>query len=170
MNEPLLQTERLRLRALTAADCAAVYRWCASPEVNRFMNYPLYHDPQDVAAWLATLAQNPGLVFGIVRKADGQLIGSCGICRQDSGAWDFGYNLLPECWGQGYATEAMRRVIDYVHTELGGRQFTAHHAVANPASGRVIQKCGLHPVRTGSYAKLDGSETFPAIFYEMTLD
>ena len=169
MNEPTLTTERLLLRPLTPEDTDAVFAWCSDPKVNRFMVYPLYRDPEAVTRWLKQLAGQPGLVFGLVLADTGQLIGSGGISRTEDGAWDFGYNLLPAYWGRGYAAEAMRRIIDYVHDELGGRRFTAHHAVANPASGRVLVKCGLKPIGTGAYGKLDGGETFPAIFYEMMM-
>lgn len=169
MNEPILTTERLMLRPLTPEDTDAVFSWCANPQVNRFMVYPLYRDREAVARWLEQLAGQPGLVFGIALAETGLLIGSGGITRREDGAWDFGYNLLPAYWGRGYATEAMRRVIEYVRDELGGRHFAAHHAVANPASGRVLVKCGLKPVGTGTYSKLDGSETFPSIDYEMRL-
>lgn len=57
--------------------------------------------------------------------------------------WSFGYNLRHDCWGKGYATEAAKRMINYVYSEKNAREFVSEHAVENHASGRVIEKCGL---------------------------
>lgn len=169
MNEPILYTDRLTLRPMSVTDADAAYEWCSSPDVNRFMTYPLMTDKAVVAEWLRQITTRPGYLFGIEVTQTAHLIGSCSIRESENGEWTFGYNIVPASWGKGYATEAMRRVIAFVHDDLGGKRFTAHHATANPASGRVLVKCGLHPVSTGEYSRQDGSETFPAIYYKMTL-
>ncbi len=172
--EPVtLETPRLLLRPLSVADAEAVFVWCSDPAVNRFMPYPLYRDVEQVRAWLSTAEQTEtSLPFGFVRKADGLLIGSGDISldAREPGAWGFGYNLRRDCWNQGYATEATRAMIAYVHAYRGARVIVANHAAANPASGRVMEKCGLHYDHDGQYSKLDGSEVFPAKFYRMDLD
>lgn len=172
--EPVtLETPRLLLRPLSVDDAEAVFVWGSDPAVNRFVVYPLYHDVAQVRSWLATAKQTEtSLPFGFVRKEDGLLIGSgdIGLDAREPGAWGFGYNLRRDCWNQGYATEATRAMIAYVHANLGARVIVANHAVANPASGRVMEKCGLHYDHDGEYSKFDGSEVFPARFYRMELN
>ena len=112
-----------------------------------------------------------GYDFGFVRREDGLLIGSGGVYPWSDGrTWTFGYNLRRDCWGQGYATEAARAMLAFAGETLGARVFVAEHAVDNPASGRVMAKCGLVFDHFGEYSKLDGSETFKAKSWRLELE
>jgi len=164
-----LETPRLILRPLSVNDAEAVFVWCGDPIVNRFMPYDLYTNAEDARKWIESLEdEGEERTFGIVRKEDGLLIGSCGIGpEEDSPCWNFGYNLRADCWNKGYATEAAQALIDFARREFGAKDFAAQHASANPASGRVMEKCGLHFVRDTEYSTFDGSEIFPARRYEM---
>ena len=172
MHAYVLETDRLTLRCPTVADAPAAFVWCSDPEVNRFMQYSLYTRVEDVAAWLKTVEEGGLYDFALVRRGDGLVMGTCGIYPGDAPdqPWSFGYNLRRDCWGQGYATEAARAMIDFAFRTFGVREFVASHAVANPASGRVMAHCGLVPDHLGSYSRFDGSETFPACFRRLTLD
>ena len=170
-----IETPRLLLRPLTVADAPAVFAWGSDPEVNRYMAYPLERSVADAEAWLRQVEQADGRSdydFGFVRKADGLLIGSGGVYRRKKEFWRrawwvLGYNLRRDCWGQGYATEAAQAMLDFARRKRGARIFIASHAVDNPASGRVMEKCGMKCVETGQYSKLDGSETFQAKTYRL---
>ena len=175
MHSVTLETDRLILRPLTVADGPAVFVWTGDPEVNRYMSYPLHTDIETTRQWLRAVeldtevqAGKENYTFGFVRRSDGLLIGSGGIRRQEDDIWDFGYNLRRDCWGRGYTTEAMKAIIDFARRR-GAKVFAAHHAVDNPASGRVMEKCGLTFRHYGEYSKFDGSETFRAKFYWLEL-
>lgn len=56
---------------------------------------------------------------------------------------DISYNLGEKYPGNGYASEAMKKSIDYAKTVLGVKEIVAPHAVENPASGRVLEKPGF---------------------------
>ncbi len=172
MKTLVLETSRLLLRPLSVGDAEAAFLWAGDPRVNRYMIYALHRDIGDTEAWLSGIddGSDDRYDFGIVRKEDGQLIGSGGICfHPEDGAWHFGYNLRFDCWGRGFATEAARRIIAFAREELCARDFASEHAVDNPASGKVIEKCGLRFSHEGSYDKADGSETFLAKFYTLRL-
>ena len=173
MHNVTLETDRLILRALTVADADAVFVWASDPKVNRFLRYTRYTDVEQVRQWLSSLeqAEDGDYIFGFVRKSDGLLIGSGDIDpdSREPGAWEFGYNLRHDCWGRGYATEAAKAMIAFARKEFGAKIFVAVHAVDNPASGRVMEKCGLTFHHYGEYSKLDGSETFRAKFYRLEL-
>ncbi|MDE6708964.1 MAG: GNAT family N-acetyltransferase, partial [Oscillospiraceae bacterium] len=55
---------------------------------------------------------------------------------------EIGYSLRKPCWSKGIMTEAFSAIIPYLF-EVGFNRIDAAHAVKNPASGRVMQKCGL---------------------------
>lgn len=171
MHRYTVETERLTLRPLTVADAEAVFVWNSDPEVNRYMSYPLYTDVEQTREWLRSVEEAPEgeLEFGFVRRSDGLLIGAGGAYRRDDGSWSVGYNLRRDCWGRGYAAEALRGIIDLASLALEAEVFVGCHAVGNPRSGRVMEKCGMVFDHFGEYSKLDGSVTFPAKFYRLEL-
>ena len=61
-------------------------------------------------------------------------------------------------------------MMQLAHRQYGVRIFTANHAIANPASGRVMEKCGLTFDHFGEYSRFDGSETFPAKYWKLILE
>ena len=61
---------------------------------------------------------------------------------------ELGYRLRREVWGRGYATEGSRALIDKAFAELGAARVYASTMTVNTASRRVMEKAGLHYVRT----------------------
>ncbi|MBQ8556673.1 MAG: GNAT family N-acetyltransferase [Clostridia bacterium] len=166
-----IETQRLLLRPMSLDDAEACFVWCSDPVVNQFMTYPLYTCVDEVRQWL-TRMQVDGqiLLWGIERQFDGLLIGSASLSwKPEEKAMNLGYNLRSDCWGQGYATEAARAIIE-AGRQLGYHDFIACHAVENVGSSKVIQRCDFLFDRHGEYAKYDGSITFPARFYTLHLD
>lgn len=64
---------------------------------------------------------------------------------------DLGYRLRRSAWGQGYATEGSRALIDMGFSDLGVRRVFAHTMTVNAASRRVLEKCGLTLVQSSPY-------------------
>lgn len=166
-----IKTERLFLRPLTVSDAESVFEWVSDERVTRYMVYTTYESIDQVKEWLEFIEKGakPNH-FGFERLSDGKLIGSgdIGLGRKN-GFWGFGYNLRYDCWGNGYATEAVKAMIKYAHDEFGATQFISSHAEPNRASGRVMEKCGLKFVRYGEFQKLDGSSGMRSMEYELEL-
>ena len=171
MHHYFLETDRLILRPLSTADAPSVFVWGSDPKVNRYMPYPLYTQVEKVREWLEKVEQETNLYnFGFVCKETNILFGSGSIgAYEDSACWEVGYNLRSDYWGKGYATEAAKGMIEFAHREFGIHTFGASHAADNPASGKVLEKCGMHFDHDGEYSRFDGSETFKAKFYKMHL-
>jgi RimJ/RimL family protein N-acetyltransferase len=70
---------------------------------------------------------------------------------RDGSIPDLGYWLGAAYWGKGYATEAVRALIDYAFGALGHDALHAGARVSNPASRRVLQKCGFQWTGVGLY-------------------
>jgi RimJ/RimL family protein N-acetyltransferase len=91
-------------------------------------------------------AQEPGR-FGpyfIVRKADGAVVGEIGCSVEDASDTGYiGYTVVQPCWGQGYATEALRALLAHVLAEPGIRRVVAETMVGHTASRRVMEKVGM---------------------------
>lgn len=168
---PIIETERLILRLLVPKDAEAVFVWTGDERVTKYMNYSTYSSEVQVREWLETVSS----VWGFVRKSDGLLIGSGDVHLSKSpdeaanGFWEFGYCFRYDCWNNGYCTEAAKAMIKYAY-ERGARKFMAQHAVDNPASGRVMEKCGLTFSGYGSYEKIDGSCKFESKVYRAVFE
>lgn len=167
MHQIKIKTERLLLRPLTVADADAVFEWVSDEKVSRYMVYPTYRNVSQVKEWLSSIEKDTNTYnFGFERLSDGKLIGSGDIGLDSKGRWCFGYNFRYDCWGNGYATEATKAMMEYVRKEHGAQKFAASHCEPNLASGRVMEKCGLHFIGYGEFQKLDGSSKMRSMEYE----
>ena len=145
-----IDTPRLRLREFVADDWRAVLDYQRDPRYLRY--YPWTKRTEaDVRAFVAMFlewqAEEPRrrFQFAIVLREDGRLIGNCGIRRNPENDWeaDIGYELSPDCWGHGYATEAARGMVDFGFRELDMRRISSWCIVDNVASARVLERLGF---------------------------
>ncbi|RDV04274.1 GNAT family N-acetyltransferase [Undibacter mobilis] len=147
---PVLETERLVMRAPRLADAKAVSMLAADRRIaENTARIPHPYRLTDAENFIAT-ANKPGgeCVYLITR--DKSVVGACSIAQQD-GAAEIGYWLGIEHWGKGYATEAVHALVDYAFTDLGYDALHAGARVTNPASRRVLEKCGFQWTGVGLY-------------------
>jgi len=145
---PILETERLRLEPLTAADAAQLYPIMGDPEVMAYWDVPEIDDPDVVSEIVA--GQVDGMrdgraVYWAMRTLTGrEFVGSCDLSEIDR--WhrraEVGFMLGREAWGQGYALEAMRTVIAFAATS-GLRRLTARTHLGNRRSEALLEKLGF---------------------------
>ena len=167
MHNITIKTERLLLRPLTMKDAEDIFEWVSDERVSKYMVYQTYQNIDQVREWIDFTEKDSSIHFGFERISDHKLIGSGDIdLERENGRCGFGYNFRYDCWGKGYATEAAKAMIDYAKTNFGAKEFFSSHAEPNIASGRVMEKCGLHFVRYGEFQKLDGSCKMRSIEYE----
>ncbi len=161
-----IETERLILRPLVSSDAEAAFKWCGDKDVNKYMIYPLYHSADEVREWVESrnIDDSDNYDLGIVLKGTGELIGSGGLTYdKDRDAWEVGYNLRKDMWGQGIAVEAMNGIIAEVDKTRGIKTLYGSCAKENARSRRVLEKLGLIYYRDRVYEKADGSRSFDAI-------
>ena len=81
--------------------------------------------------------------FAIRLKQTGRMIGIILYCDETADACEIGYGLGSGYWGRGYATEAVRRFLEYLFREKGLRTVYASFFPENTASRHVMEKCGM---------------------------
>lgn len=141
-SSPVLETERLILRAPRLGDAKAVAALANDKRIaENTRRIPHPYTRADAEDFIATLDARE-MAF-LITLADETLIGACGIAMQDEAAPEIGYWLGVKYWGHGYATEAVRALIDYAFTELEHESLLAGARVTNPASRRILEKCGF---------------------------
>lgn len=172
MEIPILETDRLILRKLSPDDAGAVYIWASDERVTQYMPYLTYTNIEDVRKWLTNLqSETASYNWGFVLKENNLLIGSGDIgYNSEQKTWDFGYNIRYDYWNRGLATEATKCMMKFAYDNFGARDFSANHAVDNPASGKVMEKCGLKFFKYGEISKFDGSQTYKAKYYKAHLN
>ena len=163
-----LETERLILRNLAPEDYRAAFLWCGDPDVARYMVYSVYTKAEDVRAWIETLDPDDPDEYdaGIVLKSSGELIGSGGIYyRPEDDLWTIGYNLRKDQWGNGYAVEMIRALLEFAGSRREIRGIQGTFAAENHRSRRVMEKLGMTWVEDITLTKLDGSASYPGKRY-----
>lgn len=146
----IIETPRLRLREFVKDDWPAVLAYQTDP---RYLTYYPWEgrtevEVQDfVARFVDWQAETPRLKFQLaVTLRDGDsLIGNCGIRLAEAGAraGETGYEIAPDYWGRGYATEAARAMVSFGFRELGLRRVFGECVPENSASRRVMERLGM---------------------------
>lgn len=144
----LLETARLRFRPFETTDAATVAPWMMDAEVQHFL--PNGHDQTmaqveaRVARYMANQAQHGYSRQIMFDRTTGEAVGDSGLLfLPDTQETELGYRLLKSHWGQGLATEAAHRWLDYAFGELGLPEVIAFAHPDNIGSIRVMQKCGF---------------------------
>jgi RimJ/RimL family protein N-acetyltransferase len=117
---------------------------------DRTLRIPFPYTDAAADEWLALAAkiteQQGRPVQWAIRSADDALIGGCGFDGFQVGKSHravVGYWLAKPCWGQGIMTAVVQRACQHAFEELGLAKITAHVFSNNPASARVLEKCGF---------------------------
>ncbi|MEZ3455320.1 MAG: GNAT family N-acetyltransferase [Oscillospiraceae bacterium] len=145
----IIETDRLLLRPFRSGDAPFMFKnWAGDRDVAKFLTWNAHRSVSDsecvVNMWVAEYNENSCYNWAIVMKDISEPIGGISVARiyDNIGAAEIGYCIGKNWWGNGIMTEAFSAVIPYLF-EVGFNRITAAHAVENPASGRVMQKCGL---------------------------
>ncbi len=140
----VLETKRLVLRAPQLVDGKAVAALANDRRVaenTARIAYP-YRIP-DAEKWISGANAEPDALTYLITLVDDTIIGCCSLRIDDGPVPDIGYWLGTRYWGKGYATEAVRALIDHAFTDLGHKALQSSVRVTNPDSRRVLEKCGF---------------------------
>ena len=145
-----LETERLILRDFVEEDWQRAYEYESDPRYLRYYEWTerTLESVKEFIGWfLAHQTQNPRFKFqlAIVPKSDNLLIGSCGVRMDHVGAVEasIGYELDPNYWNRGYATEAAHAMMDFGFQRFGVHRIWATCIADNLASAHVLEKLGM---------------------------
>lgn len=149
VSNPVLLTERLTLRRLEAGDAARVRELAGHPDIaattlNTPHPYPEGAAEVFIANTHEALASGMGYTFGIHTTRDDVLVGCMGLhLAPPHRRAEMGYWMGKPYWGQGYTSEAARRVVRFGFEALNLNRIAAACFAGNIASARVMQKAGM---------------------------
>ncbi len=168
---PVLETARLRLRPYALTDAPDLQRLAGDQAIAATtLNIPHPYPDGAAEVWIGThaakWAAQEELIFAITLRATGGLLGSAGLMIQAAhGQAELGYWIGVPYWNQGYATEAVRAVLDCGFLTLELSRIHAHHMTHNPASGRVMEKAGMRREGFSPQALKKDGRLVDAVFY-----
>jgi [ribosomal protein S5]-alanine N-acetyltransferase len=145
-----LTTKRLHLRELKQDDWHDVLAYQSDPLYLRYYEWT-DRTPEAVQEFVQMLIgyqqERPRIKFqlAVCLKSSQQLIGNCGIRLKFAGAHegDIGYELSPQYWGHGYATEAARAIVAFGFTQLNLHRIWSWCVADNAGSAHVLEKLGM---------------------------
>ena len=148
VDKPMLETERLVLRPVSADEVGSLHRISNEPNVRLY----LWDDePVSEATIKGLIAQSDRMfskekigLFGVRLRGREDLLGFCGfVCLQGMDSPELCYELTQKMWGGGIATEASRACLRYAFEEVGMERVIAVADVPNTTSLRVIERLGM---------------------------
>ncbi len=140
MEQPaVLKTSRLVLRPLEMGDADALFRLFSFPEVTRYYEIDtLRNEAQALVLLDHFLACGRHAI-----TLEGRFIGSCGLFsfHTEYHSASLGYDLLPECWGKGFMSEALGALLDHGFSSLSLNRINALVHPENFRSSRLLERC-----------------------------
>ncbi|MCB0080278.1 MAG: GNAT family N-acetyltransferase [Caldilineaceae bacterium] len=146
-----LSTPRLHLRSFAETDLTALVAYRSDPEVARYQGWPRPYTAEMGQALIDEMMNKPldvqgaWLQIAIEQKESGVLMGDCAFAVRDSRGQqaEIGYTLARPFHGQGYATEAITRLLQYLFDERGLHRVHASCDTQNAASIRLLERLGM---------------------------
>ncbi len=146
----MLASTRLRLRRFVAADLPLFVAYRNAPAIAAYQSWETYSADEAVEflrQQQRLAAPTPGQWFqlAIELQETGTLLGDCGLKVEpdDSRQAEFGFTLARAYHGQGYATEAVTRLLDYVFMDLRLHRVLAITDCANVSAAALLARLGL---------------------------
>jgi len=136
------------LRNWEENDAEAMFRYASDPEIGRRAGWKPHESVEESLEIIQTVFSLK-TTWAIVLKETEEPIGAIGYCDPEGsgipareGEPLIGYWIGKPWWNRGICTEALRLVLNY---DKSIPSFISGHYVDNPASGRVMEKCGFIP-------------------------
>ena len=144
-----MQTDRILFRHWLDSDAEALYKYASDPDVGMRAGWPPHKSVEESLEIIRTVFAIP-TIWAIVLKETGEPIGCMGYMPE----WEMnlpardgeplvGYWIGKPHWNKGICTEALRMMLDYCINIKHFDNIWCDHFTGNPASGRVMEKCGF---------------------------
>jgi [ribosomal protein S5]-alanine N-acetyltransferase len=149
MKHILFTTKRLVIRKLLPDDLPSFHRLESDERVTRFtgsdpvltlvenqkrLEDVIYkYNDEEVNLW----------VFAVCLIATNEMIGTCAYFKSEEGKYEIGYRIIPEYWGQGFASELVPEILTYGLKNIKLPYLGAYIFTDNIASVRIVEKAGM---------------------------
>ncbi|MDN3483782.1 GNAT family N-acetyltransferase [Pseudoalteromonas sp. APC 3224] len=153
MSFPILETERLELNEITSSDVDAIFTIFSNPDVIEYYDTSVFTAKEQaeklISLFTSRFEKGLGIRWAIRTKTDNLLIGTCGFNSWNANIQNtsLGYELMPSCWGRGYAQESVDAIIKWAFADklpCGAiHRIQADTVPGNNASEKLLIKLGF---------------------------
>lgn len=144
-----MSTKSIILRPWQESDAEALFKYASDPDVGSRAGWLPHKSVEESLDIIRTVFRSEGM-WAVIWKESGEAIGCVGYLPASSSNLkiaedhaEVGYWIARPYWGKGICTEALQMVIDYCFNEKGFTVLWGDYFPSNPASGRVMEKCGF---------------------------
>ena len=148
----VMETTRIVLRPWQDSDAAVLYKWASDPDVGPRAGWAPHKSIEESLDVIRTVFNDATNTWAIELKETGEAIGAMGYgpsCNCNLPAREgeplAGYWVAKPYWNRGICTEALGLMIEHIRKTTAIKSLISGHFVDNPASGRVMEKCGFVP-------------------------
>lgn len=144
-----LETERLILRKFNIDDVLPMFEnYGSDSNVTKFLSWKTHETIKDAEVSVKMFMseyENDGFHWAVLIKDTNELIGDIAVNHIDkkNNNCEIGYQFGSKYWGNGYATETLKKVIEFLLNDCKFHLIQCKHISSNPASGRVMEKAGM---------------------------
>ena len=145
----MIETDRLILRPWLDSDAEVLFRYASDPDVGPRAGWPPHKDIEESRRVIRDIFTNDR-TWAVTLRETGEAVGCMGYFIHGEsnipigeGDAEIGYWIAKPYWNHGIATEALRAMIDYCFNVKGFLTLWSDFFIDNPASGRVMEKCGF---------------------------
>ena len=142
---------RITLRPWQESDAEALFKYASDPDVGPRAGWAPHKSIEESKEIIRTVFNNDS-TWAIILNATGEAIGAMGYgpsceCKLPArgGEPTVGYWVARPYWNMGICTEALNMMIARIRTEKKISSLISGHFIDNPASGKVMEKCGFVP-------------------------
>lgn len=142
---PVLETERLRMRAFRRSDFDDYAALKADPEVQRYLSEPWDRGRswRHLAFLIGHWPLGGAGIWAVEQKETGVFVGAVGFCEPEGWpGFELAWTLARRWWGHGYATEAARAALDHAFNAWRQDRIISLIHQENHASIRVAERIG----------------------------
>lgn len=139
-----LETNRLILRRFRAGDWQDLFAYLSKEEVVRYEPYPVFSE--DACRQEAIDRSKNDAFWAVCRRDDDKVIGNIYFEQKEPAeflTWEIGYVFHSDYYGQGYATEAAQRILQYAFDELHAHRVVAECNTENTASWKLLERLSM---------------------------
>ena len=144
-----LHTNRILLRPWRESDAETLFKYASDPEVGPRAGWPPHKSVEESLNIIRTIFSTETM-WAVEWKETGEAIGCVGYLQASASnlkiaddQCEVGYWIARPYWGKDICTEALQLVIDYCFHTKGFSVLWGDYFPENPASGRVMEKCGF---------------------------
>ncbi len=163
-----LWTENLLLRRYRPEDAEELYRrFGTDPEMVKYSGWNPYATPEMAQETVRRFIESytDEHAYSWLMDVDDIIVGTIGAYDYENGQIEVGFSVVKAWQGRGLATEALKKVMEYLTENEGIPCVTAWCAAENIGSGRVLEKAGMRLVRAEKDSLVVGEKVYDKLIY-----